>query len=93
MPGREADNWQVSVTSLPTSQMLDELRLKGFAGVTVNRDGYEDEGCSIEAEFIKLLGTRPIHSKDGCLLFFQIPQDSHCHQALNRTSRQSVSPG
>jgi hypothetical protein len=78
MPGREADRWQAAVTSLPTRRMLDELRLKGFAGLTVDRDGYEDEGQSIEQEIVDLIGSKPIRSKskDGRLLFFRISKDA-----------------
>lgn len=75
MHGREIDRWQSAVASQPIGRLLKELRRAGFAGLTVDRDGYEDQAAAIEAELIDLLESQPMRSRDERLLFFRLSKD------------------
>ena len=70
MKGRRTDEWQREVAAAPLPETLSILRQVGFAGVTVNGDGYADGGQKINVQIAGLLKTKPIVSPDGSLTFF-----------------------
>lgn len=69
--GREAATWQAETTELDVDAMLARLAEEGFAGLTVDRRGYDDGGRELEAEIASALGDRdPVESPDGRYAFF-----------------------
>jgi phosphoglycerol transferase len=72
MRGREADLWQENVSSMPLKEMVPTLYYAGFLGIYIARDGYADGGQKLEADLRNLLGTEPLQSGDGKMLFFEL---------------------
>ncbi|HKR21915.1 MAG TPA: hypothetical protein VJS17_04930, partial [Pyrinomonadaceae bacterium] len=68
--GREGDEWQKSVASLPVPEFLQSLAFAGFNGVYVDRHGYEDKGAAIESELATALGSTAVTSQSGRFAFF-----------------------
>ena len=66
------DMWQRTVVLKPVPQFIDEIIANGFSGVYINRNGYEDNAASLEAQLKTLLGESPITNRDGTLLFFSL---------------------
>lgn len=71
--GEKEDSWQRTVAAQPAAELVNDVRAAGFAGIYLNRDGYEDRGAKMEAELTSLLGTQPIVSRQGNLVFFRFP--------------------
>lgn len=67
------DGWQRTVASQPAGDLVKNIQAAGFAGIYLNRDGYEDSGRKMEAELTSLLGVQPIVSSQGNLVFFKLP--------------------
>src|SRR5262249_43974583 len=72
MKGRYAAHWQASVAGLPPAEFARLLALAGFAGITVDRRGYNDDGAGLEAELGRLLGVRPVVSRDRRYAFLTL---------------------
>ena len=70
--GDPNDTWQRTVVLKPVPQFIDEVIGKGFSGVYINRNGYEDNAASLEAQLKTVLGHSPITNRDGTLLFFSL---------------------
>ena len=70
--GDDNDTWQRAVVLKPGPQFIDEIIAKGFSGVYVNRNGYEDNATGLETQLTTLLGEKPIINRDGTLLFFDL---------------------
>lgn len=70
MKKREGDLWQRQVAAVPVEKMLEILGFSGFAGVYLDRHGYEDNGASLEAQLAGALQTTPLISRNGRLVFF-----------------------
>ena len=66
------DIWQKNVVLKPVPEFIDEIIAKGFSGIYINRDGYEDNAANVEAQLKTLLGDSPITNRDGTLLFFSL---------------------
>lgn len=58
------------ISEMPVSKMVDELKKAGFAGITVNRDGYEDKGLRIEKELSKILGVFSLEHNSKKIVFY-----------------------
>ena len=69
MKGREWDLWQRDLATKPVDEFVETVALAGFSGVYLNRSGYADRGAEMEAKLTALLGTVPIVSEDGNLVF------------------------
>lgn len=69
---RETDRWLRDVSAKPLAEALPILSAVGFEGVYLDRFGYPDNGAAAEAELRGLLGTSPLASSDGRLLFFDL---------------------
>ena len=65
------DAWQRAVSAQPAPELVNNVRAAGYAGIYLNRDGYEDQGVKIENELKSLLG-EPIVNRQGNLLFFKL---------------------
>lgn len=70
MKKREGDLWQRQIAVLPVEQMVEVLGFSGFAGVYLDRHGYEDNGASLEAQIARALQTTPVVSRNDRLVFF-----------------------
>ncbi len=86
MQGRVGDVWQGTVAGKPPEQMLHDLAVAGFAGLTVDRAGYADRGAELESRLQTLLGLKPLVSRDGRRAFFDLT-------AFGRRVREQYDPG
>ena len=77
------EDWAASLSAKPMSAVVPAVSAVGFAGIYVDRFGYQDDGRSVENQLTKILGTRPIESDDKRLLFFEL----HEYSARLRTKR------
>lgn len=58
MNGSKNDVWYKSTSELEPEKMIEELREKGFAGIYINVDGYEDDyGKALTTQLLKEIGT------------------------------------
>jgi hypothetical protein len=71
LKGRQQD-WASQVSGLPTRTLVDGVVAAGFSGIWVDRFGYTDNGVAIEHAIRAVVGTPPISSRDGRLLFFDL---------------------
>jgi phosphoglycerol transferase len=74
MRTRAADRWLSAVSSYPLDQMLVTIADAGFAGVYIDRNGYNDHAIELEEQVKLLLGQEPIVGEDGRLSFFPVNQ-------------------
>lgn len=74
MKGREEDKWQRETAALILPEMVAAVGRRGFAGIYIDRFGYEDRAAALEAELTEMLGQTPIVSDDERLSFFALPQ-------------------
>jgi phosphoglycerol transferase len=73
MRGREGDQWQEELASMPIPRLVETAALAGFEGIYVDRNGYKDEeGPMLEEELFHLLKTTPLVSENGRLVFFNL---------------------
>lgn len=71
--GTEEDVWDYETGSLDISDMIAELREKGFGGIYLDRNGFDTgEWIVIEEKLGEELGIKPIVSSDGQLSFYKI---------------------
>jgi phosphoglycerol transferase len=69
--GEGEDQWQRALATQPATELVNNVRARGFAGIYLDRDGYEDRGAKLEAELTSLLGP-PIVNAEGNLAFFKL---------------------
>jgi phosphoglycerol transferase len=72
MRGREGDLWCQRVAGLPVPEQVRALAGAGFQGVWVDRFGFADGGAALEAQLAALLGTQPLISINGRLVFYPL---------------------
>jgi phosphoglycerol transferase len=72
MRGRPGDLWVREVSGRPPAAMIDGLSTAGFAGLVVDRFGYDDGGRAIEAALGDQLGRPLAISPDERLAFFAL---------------------
>jgi phosphoglycerol transferase len=72
MRGRPADKWLRAVSDLPATRLLTTVATSGFAGILIDRDGYEDRGAAVEAALQAALGAVPLVSENGRLAFYSL---------------------
>jgi phosphoglycerol transferase len=65
-------NWHQAVSEEPLDNLLTKISFVGFNGIYIDRYGYPDMGNLMELEMEKKLGTKPIVSKNGRLVFFSM---------------------
>lgn len=89
--GRPHD-WANAAQALPLPTLLDGIAAAGFSGIWIDRYGYTDGGKAIEQSIRALVGTAPIQSHDGRLLFFDIrPFAARLRATMPALSLQSLS--
>jgi hypothetical protein len=72
MKGRDADDWQLDLLDRPLEEVVERLALVGFAGITVDRNGYPDGGSDIERRLAGLLQASAVQSADARYVFFDL---------------------
>jgi hypothetical protein len=72
MRGRPADEWLHTVSNLPTARLLATVSVNGFAGLLIDRDGYDDRATTVEASLRSELGVAPVVSENGRLAFYSL---------------------
>lgn len=71
--GRDAAIWQQSVAESKPGTMLDRLREAGFAGLVIDRAGYEDGGAELEQEIRRMLDDAEYFaSPNGRFVFYPV---------------------
>jgi phosphoglycerol transferase len=70
--GRKIAAWQESTAALPPRAMVRRLRLRGFAAIWVQLNGYEDGGAAIKAELGPLLGPPVAVHRDGAFVLWRL---------------------
>ncbi|HAS92527.1 MAG TPA: sugar translocase, partial [Clostridiales bacterium] len=74
MKGREGDLFYKALSNEPMTKQIEIIKKMGFAGIYIDRRGYEDNGDNIIDQITHILGTPPILSReDGQSLFFLLP--------------------
>ena len=75
MKGREGDSFYRALSRESYEKQINVVRRLGFAGVYIDRRGYEDNGQEIVARFTELLGRGPsLQRADTEIVFFPIGQ-------------------
>ena len=72
MQGREADEWQQSLTKLPVQDLFLQIRDNGFTGILIDRAGFADRAVKLEAELKTLVFSTPLVSDDQRYAFYSI---------------------
>jgi phosphoglycerol transferase len=70
--GREAQVQGLLALQSPP-KLVDTLIAEGFAGVYINRNGYEAGGPELIRTMLRKVPQEPITNRDGSLLFFRLP--------------------
>jgi len=90
MKKREDDLWQRQTAALPADQLAETLGFAGFGGIYLDRHGYEDNGAAIESELSTALGTTPVVSRNGRLVFFNLSEyNARLRQKYSETEWQT----
>ncbi len=64
------DDWAAGVSRKPVPEMVRDVRAAGFAGIYLDRLGYEDGGAAIDPQLIAATGSMPLTSPDQRLSFY-----------------------
>lgn len=74
MKGREGDIFYRHLSELPADQQIKAIKNLGFAGIYIDRRGYEDQGQEVVAQFMKLLpDAKVIVRSDNNIVFISLP--------------------
>lgn len=74
MKGRAQDLWLSAIQERPPAELAMALALSGFAGISVDRFGYADNGASLVGRLRRTLERDPLESPDRRLAFFPLAQ-------------------
>jgi len=77
MLNREADVWQRAVVANQPEELVKRLVDAGFSGVYINRDGYADRACALEAALARITNAKPIESSNRQFAFFKLETVEH----------------
>ena len=73
MKGREGDLFYRALADAPLARQIEVGRRLGFAGIYIDRRGYENNGQAIIGELTALLGKGPtLQRADGQVVFFPL---------------------
>ncbi|MBX3169017.1 MAG: hypothetical protein KF760_16535 [Candidatus Eremiobacteraeota bacterium] len=79
--GSSQERFQSAFTTLALPQQLELLRQTGFAGLTVERRAFPDNGAELEAQ-LHSLGLKPeVQSPDGFLVYYPLDKAATVDQA------------
>lgn len=79
--GSSQERYQSAFTSLPLAQQLQLLRETGFAGVTVERRAFPDQGEDFERQLQALGLKSDVQSPDGFLVYYPLDKVAAVDQA------------
>jgi hypothetical protein len=85
MRGRSGDGWLSLVSRRTPRELIETLSDAGFAGILVDRHGYQDGAAAIEAILRGALGVEPMVSSTGRLSFFNLGP-------FNQAARNRMTP-
>lgn len=85
MKGRTGDLFYRSLANEPLKRQLEVIKKLGFAGIYVDRRGYDDNDLTVINGLTALLGSPPALARaDGEVVFFSLNQDQHVNlEGLN----------
>lgn len=71
--GSAEDEHNYELSEMKAKDMVDKLKEEGFAGIYIDREGYESDKAwgTLENDLREVLGTEPIVSNDKTLSFFK----------------------
>jgi phosphoglycerol transferase len=70
--GRPTADWPIALAALPTDRVVDAAAAAGFAGISIDRDGYADHARALEADLAALLLVSPIVSERGTYSYWDL---------------------
>lgn len=71
--GSETDIWYQETAALPVDKMIQEILGKGFDGLYINRDAYEEaDWKKLEDSIREYTGVMPVISEDTTLSFYKL---------------------
>jgi phosphoglycerol transferase len=80
MCGRPGDLWQRELAPLPLERQLEMIALAGFAGIQIDRRGYADDACALEADLRRLLACDPMTDLAGQRSFFTLAEYTRAYR-------------
>jgi phosphoglycerol transferase len=72
MSGRTADAFAKSVSASPPAELIRRLAEGGFAGIVIDRRGYDDDAEALGAALEREVGAPALFSDDGRVMFFDL---------------------
>ncbi len=72
MKGRPREQWQAALSTVPFDQAVDEIHKRGFAAISINKNGFPDKAAGLIAALAKMGHTQIIESPAGdlvCVVF------------------------
>ena len=66
------DDWAANVSREPVPKMVSDVKAAGFAGIYLDRFGYQDGGAAIDPQLIQATGSTPVKSPDQRLFFYRL---------------------
>lgn len=70
--GRPETDWPSLLTNLSTAEMVKRVAATDFAGISIDRQGYADNGKKIEADLNSTLRIKPVVSSKGTYSFWDL---------------------
>lgn len=72
MRGREADLFYRSLSKKTIAEQLEKIKGMGFAGIYIDKRGYQDSGQAVVEEITRLVGPAARGREDGAIVFFAL---------------------
>jgi phosphoglycerol transferase len=88
MKGRSTATWHQDVAGKPAAEMVKVLSATGFSGIFIDRFGFADRACQLEAELGRLLDTRPLVSADQRFSFLAMAR-TEARSENNETAKHT----
>ena len=88
MRGRAGDLWLREVSNRPPTALIDTLSDGGFAGIVVDRFGYDDKGHGIESALGAQLGPPRATSPNDRFVFFDLTTYSDVGRAKDTAAER-----
>ena len=71
--GRESDQWNAYITSLPINEILEKISIVGFNGLYIDKKAYtQEEFSKLENKIKNLIKKEPYVSSNNELVFFNL---------------------
>ena len=66
------EDWSALVSRKPVPEMVSDVKAAGFAGIYLDRFGYQDGGAAIDQQLVAATGSTPLKSPDQRLFFYRL---------------------